>query len=45
LTPLDPIFRRKHAGAMAAIVMSGGIDDPHFGMVPATKKKALKMGK
>jgi AsmA-like C-terminal region len=45
LTPLDPIFRRKHAGAMVSVVMSGDIDDPHFGMVPATKKKIFKAGR
>jgi hypothetical protein len=45
LTPLDPLFRRKYAGAMVSVVMSGDIDDPHFGMVPATKKKDLKVGR
>jgi hypothetical protein len=43
--PLDPIFRRKHAAAMVSVVMIGDIDDPHFAMVPATKKKVSKIGK
>jgi len=39
LEPLDPLFRRKHAGAMVAVNMQGDIHNPRFGTV-LTKKKA-----
>ena len=39
LEPLDPIFRRKHAGAMLAVSMTGDIHDPSIGTA-LTKKKA-----
>ncbi len=38
LKPVNPLFRRKHAGAMVAVVMDGVIDQPHFG-TDLTKKK------
>lgn len=39
LEPLDPIFRRKHAGAMLGVSMTGDIHDPSIGTA-LTKKKA-----
>jgi AsmA-like C-terminal region len=39
LEPLDPLFRRKHAGAMLAVTMQGDIHDPTFGTM-LTKRKA-----
>ena len=39
LEPLDPLFRRKHAGAMLGISMTGDIHSPTIGTV-LTKKKA-----
>jgi len=40
LKPVDPLFKRKHAGAMVEVEMSGDIDAPHFGAVPTRKKTA-----
>ncbi|HEY8716043.1 MAG TPA: AsmA-like C-terminal region-containing protein [Candidatus Acidoferrum sp.] len=31
LKPLDPFFKRKNAGAVVPVEMSGTYDDPHFG--------------
>jgi hypothetical protein len=31
LKPVDPLFKRKHAGAMVGVTMTGDIDEPHFG--------------
>ena len=31
LKPLDPLFRKKHAGAQIPVVMNGPIKHPHFG--------------
>jgi AsmA-like C-terminal region len=39
LEPLDPLFRRKHAGAMVGVSMTGDIHSPTIGTV-LTKKKA-----
>ena len=39
LEPLDPLFRRKHAGAMLGVSMTGDIHSPTIGTV-LTKKKA-----
>jgi hypothetical protein len=38
LKPVDPLFKRKHAGAMVAVVMDGDIYKPHFA-TDLTKKK------
>jgi hypothetical protein len=43
LKPVDPLFKRKHAGAMVAVVMDGHIDKPHFG-TELTKKKTAWLG-
>jgi hypothetical protein len=40
LKPVDPLFRRKHAGAMAAVSMTGDIGAPHFWMMPSKRKTA-----
>ena len=39
LEPLDPLFRRKHAGSMIGVSMDGDIHQPRIGTV-LTKKKA-----
>lgn len=39
LEPLDPLFRRKHAGSMMGVSMKGDIHQPRMGTV-LTKKKA-----
>jgi hypothetical protein len=39
LEPLDPLFRRKHAGSMIGVSMEGDIHQPRIGAV-LTKKKA-----
>jgi len=39
LEPLDPLFRRKHAGSMMGVSMEGDIHQPRIGTV-LTKKKA-----
>jgi hypothetical protein len=33
LKPLDPLFKRKHAGAVVPVAVSGTYNDPHFGVV------------
>jgi hypothetical protein len=40
LEPFDPLFRRKHAGAMVAVSMTGKIDAPVFGTMLTKKKTA-----
>jgi len=45
LKPVDPLFRRKHAGAMVAVVMDGDIDQPHFGTELTKKKTAWQNSK
>lgn len=42
LKPVDPLFRRKHAGAMAAVSMTGEIGAPHFWMMPSKRKTAWR---
>ncbi|MGB7495178.1 MAG: AsmA-like C-terminal region-containing protein [Candidatus Acidiferrum sp.] len=42
LKPVDPLFRRKHAGAMVAIEMDGVIDQPHFGTALTKNMTAWK---
>jgi AsmA-like C-terminal region len=32
LKPLDPLFKRKHAGAVVPVAMTGTYSDPHFGL-------------
>jgi hypothetical protein len=32
LKPLDPLFKRKHAGAVVPVAMTGTYNDPHFGI-------------
>jgi hypothetical protein len=32
LKPLDPLFKRKHAGAVVRVAMTGTYSDPHFGL-------------
>ncbi len=32
LKPLDPLFKRKHAGAVVPVAMTGTYKDPHFGI-------------
>jgi hypothetical protein len=39
LEPLDPLFRRKHAGSMMGVSMEGDIHQPRIGTM-LTKKKA-----
>jgi hypothetical protein len=38
LKPLDPLFRKKHAGAQVPVVMDGPIDKPHYGTDIVKKK-------
>ncbi|MDP9146679.1 MAG: AsmA-like C-terminal region-containing protein, partial [Acidobacteriota bacterium] len=38
LKPLNPLFRRKHAGAQVPVEMTGTYSDPHFGVVIPAKK-------
>jgi len=40
LKPVDPLFKRKHAGAMVEVEMTGDVDAPHFGTLPTRKKTA-----
>jgi AsmA-like C-terminal region len=40
LKPVDPIFKRKHAGAMVGVTMTGDIDDPQFGTYLTKTKKS-----
>jgi hypothetical protein len=32
LKPLDPLFKRKHSGAVVPVAMTGTYSDPHFGI-------------
>lgn len=32
LKPVSPLFKRKHAGAVVPVQMSGSYNDPHFGV-------------
>jgi hypothetical protein len=38
LKPLDPLFKRKHAGAVVPVEMTGTYHDPHFGVSLRAKK-------
>jgi hypothetical protein len=38
LKPLDPLFKRKHAGAVVPVEMNGTYHDPHFGVSLQPKK-------
>jgi len=38
LKPLDPLFKKKHAGAVVPIEMTGTYHDPHFGVSLQPKK-------
>ena len=38
LKPLDPLFKRKHAGAVVPVEMTGTYHHPHFGVSLAPKK-------
>jgi hypothetical protein len=38
LKPLDPLFKRKHAGAVVPVEMTGTYHDPHFGVSLQAKK-------
>jgi len=40
LKPLDPLFKKKHAGALVPVEMTGTYHDPHFGVSPQPKKLA-----
>jgi AsmA-like C-terminal region len=40
LKPVDPLFKRKHAGAMVGVTMTGDIDDPQFGTYLTKTKKS-----
>jgi hypothetical protein len=40
LKPVDPLFRRKHAGAMVGVTMTGDIDNPQFGTYLTKTKKS-----
>jgi AsmA-like protein len=42
LKPVDPLFKRKHAGAMVAVVVNGDIGSPHYGVELSPKKIAWK---
>jgi hypothetical protein len=38
LKPIDPLFKRKHAGAVVPVEMTGTYSQPHFGLdLPAKK--------
>jgi hypothetical protein len=39
LKPLDPLFKRKHAGAVVPAEMTGTYADPHFAISLTPKKK------
>jgi hypothetical protein len=39
LKPLDPLFKKKHAGAVVPVEMTGTYHDPHFGVTLQPKKK------
>lgn len=38
LKPLDPLFKRKHAGAVVPVEMTGTYHNPHFGVSLPPKK-------
>jgi hypothetical protein len=38
LKPLDPLFKKKHAGAQVPVEMTGTYHDPHFGVSLQPKK-------
>jgi hypothetical protein len=38
LKPLDPLFKKKHAGAVVPVEMTGIYHDPHFGVSLQPKK-------
>jgi hypothetical protein len=38
LKPLDPLFKKKHAGAEVPVEMTGTYHDPHFGVSLQPKK-------
>lgn len=38
LKPLDPLFKRKHTGAVVPVEMTGTYHDPHFGVSLQPKK-------
>ncbi len=38
LKPLDPLFKRKHAGAVLPVTMTGTYQNPQFGVVLPAKK-------
>jgi hypothetical protein len=38
LKPLDPLFKKKHAGAEVSVEMTGTYHDPHFGVSLQPKK-------
>jgi hypothetical protein len=42
LKPIDPLFKRKHAGAMVEVEMNGKIEQPHFGVELTKQKTAWK---
>jgi hypothetical protein len=39
LKPIDPLFKRKHAGARVGVTMTGNVDEPQFGVVLTRGKK------
>ena len=39
LKPLDPLFKKKHAGAVVPVEMTGTYHDPHFGVTLQPQKK------
>jgi hypothetical protein len=38
LKPLDPLFKKKHAGAVVPVEMTGTYHNPHFGVSLQPKK-------
>jgi hypothetical protein len=38
LKPLDPLFKKKHAGAVVPVEMTGAYHNPHFGVSLQPKK-------
>ena len=38
LKPLDPLFKRKHVGAVVPVEMTGTYHNPHFGVSLQPKK-------
>jgi AsmA-like C-terminal region len=38
LKPLDPLFKKKHAGAVVPVEMTGAYHNPHFGVSLRSKK-------